>query len=276
VATVNQAGMWGPATPPRRRDSVAIMPELVYPPVVAAAKGMFRVLDMRISIEGDEHVPRTGGAVLASNHVSYLDFIFCGLGAQASKRLVRFMAKHEVFANRVAGPLMRGMRHIPVDRGSGAGSYQAAVQALRDGEIVGVFPEATISRSFTVKDLKTGAGRMAAEAGVPMVPMVVWGTQRLWTKGRPRQLTRRHTPISIVIGEPMTVESSDGQIDVMQQLRGRLTSLLDRAQRDYPEKPTSPEDAWWQPAHLGGSAPTPEEAAAMDARDRAARRGATR
>jgi 1-acyl-sn-glycerol-3-phosphate acyltransferase len=252
---------------------VAIMPELVYPPVVAAAKTMFRVLDLRISVEGDRHVPRTDGAVLASNHVSYLDFIFCGLGAQASRRLVRFMAKQEVFANRIAGPLMRGMRHIPVDRGSGAASYEAAVRALRAGEVVGVFPEATISRSFTIKELKTGAGRMAAEAGVPMVPMAVWGTQRLWTKGRPRTLTRRHTPISIVVGEPLTVDVSDDQIEVMQELRTRLTSLLDRAQRDYPDQPAGPEDAWWQPAHLGGSAPTPEEAAAMDARDRAARGG---
>ena len=77
--------------------------ELVYPPVVALAKTMFRVLDMKIEIEGGEHIPTTGGAVLASNHSSYLDFIFCGLGAQPAKRLVRFMAKQEVFAHRVSG-----------------------------------------------------------------------------------------------------------------------------------------------------------------------------
>jgi 1-acyl-sn-glycerol-3-phosphate acyltransferase len=255
----------------RRTDSVVIMSELVYPPVVAFAKTMFRVLDLRITIEGDQHIPRTGGAVLASNHVSYLDFIFCGLGAQGPGRLVRFMAKQEVFANRVAGPLMRGMRHIPVDRGSGAASYRAALQALRAGEVVGVFPEATISRSFTVKDLKSGAGRMAAAAGVPVVPMAVWGTQRLWTKGRPRTLTRRHTPISIIIGEPMTVVRSDDPAAVMDELHARLAALLDRAQRGYPEQPAGPEDAWWQPAHLGGTAPTPAEAAALDAADRETR-----
>lgn len=246
------------------------MPELVYTPVVAAAKTLFRVLDLRITIKGDEHVPRTGGAVLTSNHVSYLDFIFCGLGTQPAGRLVRFMAKHEVFSHKIGGPLMRGMRHIPVDRGAGAASYRAALQALRAGEVVGVFPEATISRSFTVKDLKTGAGRMAAATGVPILPIAVWGTQRLWTKGRPRTLTRRHTPISIVIGEPLPVSRSDDQAAVMQELRVRLSTLLDQAQRDYPDQPTGPDDSWWQPAHLGGTAPTPQEAAELDATDRRA------
>src|SRR5204862_2155362 len=140
---------------------------------------MFRVLGLRFDISGAEHVPTSGGAVLASNHVSYLDFIFVGLAAHPAKRYVRFMAKEAVFRHRVAGPLMRGMHHIPVDRTAGAGSYKAAVDALRSGEIVGVFPEATISRSFELKDFKAGAARMAAEAGVPLLPTVIWGSQRV-------------------------------------------------------------------------------------------------
>ena len=210
------------------------MAELVYPPVIMAAKLMFRVLDNRIRVEGTEHIPATDGAVIACNHVSYLDFIFCGLGAQPAKRLVRFMAKKEIFANRIAGPLMRGMHHISVDRGAGLASYREAVERLKAGEVVGVFPEATISRSFTVKDIKSGAVRMAAEAGVPVVPMALWGTQRLWTKGHPKDL------------------------------RGRMSALVDRVQADYPEKPASDEERWWLPAHLGGTAPTPEEAAELD------------
>src|SRR3954471_19689856 len=121
------------------------MSELVYPPVIAACRLLFRALDLRFRVEGSEHLPRTGGAVLASNHVSYLDFIFAGLGAQPAKRLVRFMAKQEVFTHRISGPLMRGMHHIPVDRAAGLGSFKAALQALKGGEVVGVFPEATIS-----------------------------------------------------------------------------------------------------------------------------------
>ena len=77
------------------------MSDRVYPPVIAAAKLSFKLLDLRITIEGAHHVPRTGGAVLASNHVSYLDFIFAGYGARPSGRLTRFMAKHEIFANKI-------------------------------------------------------------------------------------------------------------------------------------------------------------------------------
>ncbi|RIV36618.1 lysophospholipid acyltransferase family protein [Micromonospora radicis] len=244
------------------------MPELVYPPVIAAARTMFRVLDLKLAVEGSHHVPRTGGAVLASNHVSYLDFIFCGLGALESRRRVRFMAKDAVFRHRVSGPLMRGMRHIPVDRAAGAQSYAAAVTALRAGEVVGVFPEATISRSFTVKELKSGSTRMAREAGVPVLPVALWGTQRLWTKGRPRTLTRRHTPITILVGEPMEPADYPDANAMSGELKSRLQALVDRAQRQYPDQPTDPADRWWLPAHLGGDAPTPEQAVALDAADR--------
>nr|BFE48725.1 lysophospholipid acyltransferase family protein [Saccharothrix mutabilis subsp. capreolus] len=228
----------------------------MYPPVIAAAKLMFRVLDLRITVDGARHVPTTGGAVLASNHVSYLDFIFAGYGAQPAKRLVRFMAKHEVFKHRVSGPLMRGMHHIPVDRANGQESFQQALDALRAGEVVGIFPEATISRSFTVKDIKSGAVRLAAEAGVPLLPVAVWGTQRLWTKGRPKNLTQRHVPVTIIVGEAIEPTTDEA-------LRKRMQELLDEAQARYPE---NGDGQWWQPAHLGGVAPTPEEAAELDRR----------
>jgi 1-acyl-sn-glycerol-3-phosphate acyltransferase len=242
------------------------MADLVYPPVLAAAHAMFRVLDNRIRVEGAEHIPRRGGAVIACNHISYLDFIFCGLGARPAKRLTRFMAKKEIFDNRIAGPLMRGMHHISVDRSAGIGSYREAVEKLRAGEVVGVFPEATISRSFTVKEIKSGAVRMAAAAKVPIVPMALWGTQRLWTKGRPKDLTRRHVPISILIGEPMHPAKGDDWDVVTKELRARMSALVDRAQTEYPDQPASDEERWWLPAHLGGTAPTPEEAAELDRR----------
>ncbi|MGZ3142928.1 lysophospholipid acyltransferase family protein [Lentzea chajnantorensis] len=235
------------------------MSDLVYPPVIAAAKLMFRVLDLRITVKGAHHVPREGGAVLASNHVSYLDFIFGGYGALQSGRLTRFMAKHEIFANKIAGPLMRGMHHIPVDRSAGQASYQQALSALRGGEVVGIFPEATISQSFTVKDIKSGANRLAHEAGVPLVPVALWGTQRLWTKGRKKDLTQRHVPVTILIGEPFEASPGDSGDEL---LRERMQDLLDTAQADYPNEP----GAWWVPRHLGGTAPTPEEAARLDSR----------
>lgn len=242
------------------------MAELVYPPVIAAARTMFRLLDNRIRIEGAEHIPASGGAVIACNHVSYLDFIFCGLGARPAKRLTRFMAKKEIFDNRIAGPLMRGMHHISVDRDAGLASYREALEKLKAGEVVGVFPEATISRSFTVKEIKSGAVRMAAAAGVPVVPMALWGTQRLWTKGRPKDLTRRHVPISILVGEPMHPARGDDGDVLTKDLRARMQALVDRVQADYPDQPSSDAERWWLPAHLGGTAPTPEEAAELDRR----------
>jgi 1-acyl-sn-glycerol-3-phosphate acyltransferase len=238
--------------------------ELVYPPVILGCKTLFRALDMKLDLQGTEHIPTTGGAVLACTHVSYLDFIFCGLAALPAKRKTRFMAKQQVFANRIAGPLMRGMRHIPVDRAAGQASYQAAVAALRAGEVVGVFPEATISQSFTVKAIKTGAVRMAAEAGVPIIPVTVWGSQRLWTKGRPKNLTQRHVSILIRAGEPFRPSPQDDLDTLTTDLRARMSALLDGAQRDYPQAPKPGEDPFWLPAHLGGTAPTPEAAALAD------------
>ena len=233
--------------------------EIVYPPVVGAAKTLFRVLDLRIQIEGAEHIPATGGAVLASNHASYLDFIFCGLGTQPAKRLVRFMAKKSVFTHKISGPLMRGMHHIPVDRRAGTAAFNEAERALREGEVVGVFPEATISESFTVKALKSGAARLAQAAGVPLIPMAVWGPHRLWTKGHKKELTKRHVPVIIKIGEPIRAAADATAEATTVLLRQRLSALLDAAQREYPEKPSGPDDTWWLPAHLGGTAPRPEE-----------------
>ncbi|MBT2394587.1 1-acyl-sn-glycerol-3-phosphate acyltransferase [Streptomyces sp. ISL-100] len=232
------------------------MAELVYRPVIGAALTLFKALDLKIDTQGSENVPRTGGAVLVSNHISYLDFIFSGLGALPQKRLVRFMAKDSVFRHKISGPLMRGMKHIPVDRERGETAYAHALDSLRSGEIIGVFPEATISESFTLKSFKSGAARMAQEAGVPLIPMALWGTQRVWTKGRPRNFGRNHIPVTIRVGEPMDAPTDEYAGAITRRVRGRVQELLEAAQRAYPVRPKNAEDTWWIPAHLGGTAPT--------------------
>ncbi|GEB48078.1 MULTISPECIES: lysophospholipid acyltransferase family protein [Streptomyces] len=239
------------------------MADLLYPPVIGAARAWFKALDLRFDIHGTEHVPARGGAVLVSNHISYLDFIFTGLAARPAKRLVRFMAKESVFRHKISGPLMRAMKHIPVDRSRGEQAYGHALDALRRGEVIGVFPEATISCSFTLKDFKSGAARLAQEARVPLVPMALWGTQRLWTKGRKRDFGRHHFPISIRVGEPVPAESDETAVGVTERLRERVHDLLEAAQRAYPVPAAGAAGAWWQPAHLGGSAPTPAQARAL-------------
>jgi 1-acyl-sn-glycerol-3-phosphate acyltransferase len=242
----------------------------VYPPVIGLVKVGFRLLGLRWQVVGAEHFPRTGGAVLVSNHVSYLDFTICGFVAQPSRRLVRFMAKDAVFSNRFFGPIMRGMHHIPVDRNAGAQAFAEAVQALQAGEVVGVFPEATISQSFMLKSFKLGAARMAIEASVPLIPMVTWGGQRILTKGGRYSLRRRRT-IMVTVGEPISVEPGDKAGAITLRLHARMSELLADTQARYPDPPDRPGDLWWLPAQLGGTAPTPAQAAELDgkvARDR--------
>ncbi len=238
------------------------MVEPVYTPVIALAKLMFRGLGIRFDITGTEHVPLTGGAVMACNHIGYLDFTFAGLSVLPRHRLVRFMAKKAVFDHRISGPLMRGMKHIPVDRtGDAADSYQRALEALRGGEIIGVFPEATISESYELKAFKSGAARLALEAGVPLLPCVLWGSQRVYTKGRKRDLTRG-TPIRVVIGQPFLPPPGAKATQVTIELKRRMQLLLEEARSTYAGAPRSPDDTWWIPRSLGGTAPTPEEVVA--------------
>src|SRR3954453_2382306 len=187
------------------------MADLVYPPVIGLARTAFLALGMKTTVIGAENLPRHGPAVLASNHVSYLDFIFVGLAGRSSHRLVRFMAKEGVFRDRFAGPLMRGMHHIPVDRDAGTASFRLAMKALKDGEVVGIFPEATISRSFAVKEIKSGAVRLAQATRAPLLPVAVWGGQRMFTKGRPKDLTSRGRHVLIEVGAPLeTPRGTDG------------------------------------------------------------------
>jgi 1-acyl-sn-glycerol-3-phosphate acyltransferase len=244
------------------------MRDLTYPPVIVAAKTAFRVLGQRFQMTGTEHVPRTGGVLLAYNHISYVDFIYGGLAANPSGRLVRFMAKRELFAHRYVGPLMRSLHHIEVDRGAGEASYRAAVDLLRAGEGVGIFPEATISRSMELKELKTGAVRIAAEAGVPLVPVILWGTQRLMTKDHPRDFSRGKT-IAIRVGEPLHPTGADPVAETA-RLRDVMADLLDGAIREYPTD-EQPPGSWWLPASYGGTAPRPEEARRLDAEEQARR-----
>lgn len=242
--------------------------ELVYGPVVAFARSLFAVMGWRVHAAGVQHVPATGPAVIAANHVGYLDFAFLGRAALERGRLVRFMAKQEVFDHPVAGPLMRGMGHLPVDRFGGAvAAIDTAVAALHDGQVVGLFPEGTISRSFVPARPKTGAVRIAMQAGAPLVPAAVWGTQRLLTKGR-RPNWQRNVPIVIAFGHPVDYHADDAPVDVTDELISRIRALVAAAATQYPDEPAGDHDRWWLPAHLGGTAPSVDEAEAMAGRER--------
>ena len=252
------------------------MRDITYPPIILAAKTGFRLLGQKFVLSGTEHVPRSGGVLLAVNHIGYVDFVYGGFAANPSKRLVRFMAKREVFDHRLSGPLMRSLHHIEVDRGAGIASMEQAVSYLKDGEAVGIFPEATISRSFELKEFKTGAVRIAADAGVPLLPVILWGTQRMMTKDHEKDFSRGKT-ISIRVGEPLRPTGADPVAETA-ELKAAMAKLLDESIRAYPAQ-EQPPGSWWLPASYGGSAPTLEEAERLDAeekRERAARRAKKR
>lgn len=236
----------------------------VYRIIVALGGGAFAVLGLRRTVLGSAHVPATGGVVLALSHFSYLDFALAEWALwRDQRRYTRFMATLKSFEHRLSGPLMHAMGHIPVDRTAGAGAYQHAVKALDRGEVVGVFPETRVSRSFTLLPFKNGAARMAAQSGAPLVPCVIWGSHRVLTRTRrPRLLEAWGTPVTILFGEAIHVGPDDDPQVVTDNLQRVMGELLEQAQDAYPA-PGEP-GAWWVPAHRGGGAPTPAQAAVLD------------
>ncbi|MDP7706205.1 MULTISPECIES: 1-acyl-sn-glycerol-3-phosphate acyltransferase [unclassified Mycobacterium] len=241
------------------------MAEPIYRACEILAQLLVGATGTRITYVGEQNIPARGGAVVAINHTSYVDFLPAGLAMRRRHRRLRFMIKAEMQRVKVVNFLIRQNGAIPVDRSAGHDAYDAAVQALRDGELVAVYPEATISRSFELKDFKTGAARMAIEAGVPIVPLIVWGAQRIWTKGLPRQLGRKKVPVTVAVGPPLPVARDVSLAN--KELYESMTSLLHRVQQDYPH----PAGEHWVPRRLGGGAPTVDEAARMDAEETAAR-----
>ena len=207
-------------------------------------KSLWKYLDLRFTFSGDENIPQEGGAILAMNHIGYFDFAIVGTGVLPKKRYVRFMAKKEIFNNKLAG----------VDRGNGSASFVAALRALREGEIIGIFPEGTISTSFEIKGLKSGAVRLAMAAGVPVIPTIVWGSQRIWTKGVKKNLTRQSVPITVAFGQPLYF-AKDCDVEAGEkQLREVMISSLHKVQEEYPD---SHQGQRWAPVRLGGTAPAP-------------------
>lgn len=248
----------------------------VYAAAIAASVTSFQAFRWDVRVTGAEHIPASGPAVVATNHVGYLDFVFAGYGVrEQGRRRLRFVAKREVFDHPVTGPLMRSMGHIAVDRGGDTGvAMREVAAALASGDLVGMFPEGTISPSFVPLEGRPGAARMAMEAGVALIPGAVWGTQRIFTKGR-RFRPAPGTAILISFGPPIAYAPDEEPLAVHQRLMHDIRDQVDLLQRIYPQRPAGPDDAWWQPAHLGGSAPTPEEAERRAFEERESRRQRT-
>ena len=209
------------------------------------------------TFRGLGNIPASGGALLAQNQTSYLDWLPPLFAARERGRRMYFMIKAEMGDVKAVNYVIKHARLIPVDRRSGHDAFDVAVQRLHEGELIGMHPEATISRSFELRDFKTGAARLALEAQVPIIPMVVWGAHRIWPKDHPKKVFRNKVPITVAAGRPVAPQGTAEQLNVL--LRSVMNELLYRVQEEYPH----PDGQSWVPRRLGGSAPTREDSQAI-------------
>ncbi len=194
--------------------------------VVWFAVSLMRLLRWKITVRGEENLPLTGPAILAANHVGFLDFVFIGYAAIPRHRLVRFISHAQAFRHRISGPMMRAMRHIPVDRDDDpAQAFRFAIEALREGDVVGLHPEGRMNIEFRIDGLKTGAARMALESGAPLIPVSVWGTQRIWTRTH-RKLLQRRVPLEVVYGKPLKPRKGESAQHLTRRLGEAIAALL--------------------------------------------------
>lgn len=170
---------------------------------------------LRETWRGAEHVPDHGAAVIAGNHLSYSDPFVLGRFLLHAGRLPHFLGKAEVFATPVLGPLLKRAGQIPVHRGTAraADSFSAAVDAVESGKIVCLLPEGTLTRDPDLWPMagKSGAARIALTTGCPLVPVAMWGPERILPptrnalKSLPSAVVRRHD-VTVSAGPPVDLD----------------------------------------------------------------------
>jgi 1-acyl-sn-glycerol-3-phosphate acyltransferase len=215
---------------------------------VVARTALFPPLHLGIkwTIEGAQTVPVRGPAILASNHVSYLDPLVLAYLADRRHRKVRFLAKAELFEKGLLGPLLRGAHQIPVKRGTSdaSASLDAAVEALNRGECVTVFPEGTISLDLEPMVGKSGTARLAQASGVPVTPVGLWGLQRVLYKGR-KPHWRTGVAETVTVGSPIHVGPDEDVREATDRIMTAICGQVARAREIYPQTPGPGDDGWW-------------------------------
>ena len=224
--------------------------EMVVQPIVA-------LQGTKLKFEGLEYIPERGGALIALNHTSYPDWLPASIAAKERGRRLRFMIKAEMADEKAVNYVIKHAQLIPVDRRQGHDAYEVAIQRLRQGELIGLHPEATISRSYELREFKTGTARMALEARVPIVPLIVWGAHRIWPKDHPKSLLRNRVPITVAAGPPLPPQGAVEQLNG--SLRQAMNRLLYRVQEEHPHPPGE----FWVRRRLGGGAPDRDHSQAL-------------
>jgi 1-acyl-sn-glycerol-3-phosphate acyltransferase len=226
-------------------------------PVYSVAKGVFSPWlrwGLRWTTEGADNIPVSGPTVLASNHVSYLDPLTLAWVADGRGRHVRFLAKAELFDKRGLGPLLRAAHQIPVQRGKvdAADALHAAVDALGAGECVAVFPEGTISQDLEPMAGKSGTARLAQRAGVAVVPVGLWGTHRILTKGR-KPHWRWGVAQTAVVGAPIEPIPGEHVKHMTDRIMTAIVTCVARARELYPAAPAGDDLWWWRDPETAGA-----------------------
>jgi 1-acyl-sn-glycerol-3-phosphate acyltransferase len=189
---------------------------------------------------GAEHIPKAGGAIIVANHVSHADPLVSAHFVYDAGRWPQFLAKRSVFEVPVLGWLLHKVRQIPVQRGTvdAAKALEAANRAVRSGAAVIIYPEGTTTKQPDLWPMKgkTGAARLALDTGAPIVPVVMWGPQRIFDPRTAKLRLRLRTPVIVVAGPPLDLSKWAGASPatttlyemtdhIMQVLRGMLAEV---------------------------------------------------
>jgi 1-acyl-sn-glycerol-3-phosphate acyltransferase len=197
-------------------------------PIVAP---LVRLL-FRVRVEGIEHVPLSGSAILAFNHVSALDGPVLAIEtAHRIKRTTRFLVGAEFFGRPFYGWVLRRYEQIPIRRGEGDGqALDAAVATVRDGALVAIAPEGRVgeaSGSNGLQPMRSGAARIALPTGAPVIPVGIWGTQRRYPKSGFTIRRPLHPSLGIVFGDPILPAGELGDDVAVESFKARLRARLE-------------------------------------------------
>jgi putative phosphoserine phosphatase/1-acylglycerol-3-phosphate O-acyltransferase len=224
------------------------------------------MLFVRFDIAGVENIPPSGPAVLVTNHRSYFDPVAIGVTLAKRGRAVRFLAKKELFDVPLAGPLLRAMGAIPVERGSGSDEpLRAATDCIKAGELVAILPQGTIPRGEEFFDPvlkgRTGAARLAAATRAPVIPLGLWGTEQVWPRNSrlPNLTALRNPPtVRVRVGEPVDIKRRSAAADT-KRIMAAIAALLPPdarvVRRPTPEELARTQPSGWRPDGPDGSHP---------------------
>jgi putative phosphoserine phosphatase/1-acylglycerol-3-phosphate O-acyltransferase len=209
---------------------------------------------VRFDIGDVGHIPQRGPAILVANHRSYFDVVALGLTVLRTGRPLRYLGKKEVFDAPVIGPLATAMGGIRVERGSGSDQpLREAARALEAAELVAIQPQGTIPRGRAFFDPvlkgRTGAARLAAMSGAPVIPIGLWGTEAVWPRSSriPNVTNVVHPPsVRTRVGRPVRLELADAEVDT-ERIMAAIVDLLPPEAR-VPREPTAEEIARALPA----------------------------